>query len=59
MTFDEIVKRVNRAGNFWADTSNVDYCEGLSRREIMAQDRENQDLARRKFFRKELGALGY
>lgn len=58
MTNDErIYARVNAAANFWADTEDVDYCEGMSWKEILELDRENLDDFW--LFRKELKECGY
>lgn len=54
---DVIVERVNAAANMWADTVGVDYCEGLSLREIKEYDKENFESYM--LFKKELGACGY
>lgn len=51
------INRVNLAGNFWADTVGVDYCESLTWEEVLEQDREN--LAVRFLFKQELAACGY
>jgi hypothetical protein len=54
---DIIVERVNKAANFWADTKDVDYCAGLSLKEIKEYDKENfEDFF---LFKKELSACGY
>jgi hypothetical protein len=37
---DIIVERVNKAANFWADTKDVDYCAGLSLKEIKEYERK-------------------
>ena len=58
MTKQEIAQRVNLACNFWADSSGLDYISGMTWREILVQDRENQDLSRR-FFKHELRPFGY
>ena len=58
MTKDElIVKRVNAAANFWAETEDVEYCESLSWKEILDYDKENlEDFF---LFKKELSKCGY
>ena len=58
MTNDElIVKRVNAAANFWADTEDVDYCESLTWKEILEYDKMNlEDFF---LFKKELSKCGY
>ena len=52
-----IIKRVNSACNYWADTSDVDYCECLSWEEILEEDKQNFALLF--FFKKELSKCGY
>lgn len=45
MTYNQRIARVNRAFNFWADTTGVDYVTGaLSAVEVMQEDRDNQEL---------------
>lgn len=57
MVKDFIIKRVNAANNYWADTEGVDYCEGLTDKEILELDKENlEDFF---LFKKELSACGY
>jgi len=57
MSKAQIIKRVNTAYNFWADTSNIDYCECLTWKEILEQDQLN--IEGLFLFRKELSACGY
>ena len=42
--FQAIRSKVNKACNFWADTIDVDYVEGLSAAEIMEQYAIDKDM---------------
>lgn len=57
MNFNKIKKRVNKVANFWADTHDVDYVEGLSKEEILYYDKENKEDYF--IFKKELRDCGY
>lgn len=57
MSKAEIIKRVNKACNYWADTEGVDYCEVLSWEEIKEEDKANKESLF--LFPKELGKCGY
>lgn len=43
MKHEDIVRRVNAAMNFFADTQGVDYMEGFSPSEVRAEDRDLQE----------------
>ncbi len=57
MSKAQVIKRVNTACNFWADTFNEDYCECLSWEEVKETDKDNKEVFF--MFKKELGACGY
>ena len=57
MKYLDIVKRVNAAQNFWADTEGVDYCEELTKEEILYFDTHNKEVFF--LFKKELSKCGY
>jgi len=57
MSKAEIIKRVNAACNYWADTVGEDYCQYLSWEEIQEEDKSNKESWF--LFKKELSACGY
>lgn len=56
MEYASIIKRLNAASNFFADTVGVDYLEGFSAAEVRAMDSEMRTSVR---LFPELKKMGY